>query len=387
MLEGTAGASWDMQNSADHAISTLVRDCPLAAIDMSKSLLKNLPPWVCQGCRFSSLVSLNINHNRLQTLPDVLSRFTSLVQLSAVHNDFTVFPFVVGLMDALEECDLRGNHFNVVPISLGERPNLRVLKVDPTVRAHIVDDMVSNRNALPVVDESAPETYFDTTPVHFQPLIVERTPDSVDMAFLRVLSHSNESRRCYLAGECVRGVPAGLMCLTTLTTLDLSNNALPSLPSLLSSLVCLSAFSAAGNELQELPEFVDSLRSVIFLNLQRNHLRLIRVSSNMACSLQCLLLSGNSLSGKLPSNVLSHPLPNLALLDVSGNQLEHVSEDCCHFLPLLRVLNVKRNSIGHISQRVVLCPLLEVLHAAGNYISYPPDVPYNPVTPNGKAGI
>jgi Leucine-rich repeat (LRR) protein len=380
LLEGTAGASWDMQNSVDHAISSLVRDCPLAAIDMSKSLLKNLPPWVCQGCRFSSLVSLNINHNRLQTLPDVLSRFTCLVQLSAVHNDFTVFPFVVGLMDALEECDLRGNHFNVVPISLGERPNLRVLKVDPTVRAHIVDAVVSNRNALPVVDESAPETYFDTTPVHFQPLIVERTPDSVDMAFLRVLSHSNESRRCYLAGECVRGVPAGLMCLTTLTTLDLSNNALPSLPSSLSSLVCLSAFSAAGNELQELPEFVDSLRSVIFLNLQRNHLRLLRVSSNMACSLQCLLLSGNSLSGKLPSNVLSHPLPNLALLDVSGNQLEHVSEDCCHFLPLLRVLNVKRNSIVHISQRVVLCPLLEVLHAAGNYISYPPDVPYNPVT-------
>lgn len=378
-LEGIAGASWDMQKSVDHAIITLVADCPLATIDLSKSLLKNVPPWICHGCRFSTLVSLNLNSNRLQTLPDVLSQFSRLAQLSAVHNMFSVFPAVVGLINALEECDLRGNDFNIVPITIGEMTALRTLKVDPHVRAHAVDGVGLNRYMLPVIDEASPETYFDASPVQFQPLSVERTHDSVDMAFLRILSLSNQSRRLYLANECLRGVPAGLMCLTTLTTLDLSNNALPSLPSWLSTLVCLTTFSAAGNELQELPEFIDSLRSIIFLNFQRNRLCRMRVSDPIACSLQCLLLSGNSLSGELPADVISHPLPHLSLLDVSNNTIEKISEDFFSFLPLLRVLNVKKNGVKHISPRVVLCPMLQVLHAAGNFISFPPEVPYKPV--------
>jgi Leucine-rich repeat (LRR) protein len=378
-LEGIAGASWDMQRSVDHAIVTLVRDCPLVTVDLSKSLLKNLPPWVCQPCRFFSLVSLNLNSNRLQNLPDVLSQFSCLTHLSAVHNLFSVFPFIICLMNALEECDLRGNQFVHVPMVLGGRPALRVLKVDPNVRAHNVDAAGSTRTVLPIIDEVAPETFFDACPVNFQPLTVERSPDSVDMSFLRILSHSNQSRRCYMAGECLLGVPAGLACLNTLTTLDLSNNALSSLPSWLSSLVYLSSFAAAGNELQEQPDFIDSLRSLILLNLQRNRLSQLRVSQNVALSLQCLLLSGNALSGGLPSSVFSHPLAHLALLDVASNSLEFISEDFCSFFPLLRVLNVKKNVIKHISPRVVLCPLLEVLHASGNFIAYPPDVPYKPV--------
>jgi Leucine-rich repeat (LRR) protein len=377
-LEGTAGASWDMQRSVDHAIVTLVRECPLISIDISKSLLKNLPPWVCQGCRFSSLVSLNLNNNRLQSLPDVLSQFLCLKHLSAVHNAFSEFPAVVALMNALEECDLRGNNFQVVPITIGERPILRILNVDPNVSACIMDGKGTNTNALPVVDEAAPQTYFDSSPVLFQPLVVDRTPDSVDMAFLRVLSHSFQSKRCYFASECVHGVPSGLMCLTTLTTLDLSNNSLPSLPCWMSNLVCLSTLAVAGNEFQELPDFVDSLRSVVFLNLQRNRLRKIRVGHNIACSLQCLLISGNLFSGELPSNVFSDPLPHLALLDVSSNSLERVSDNCSSFLPLLQILNVKKNVIKYISPRVVLCPLLEALHTAGNFISFPPEVLYKP---------
>jgi Leucine-rich repeat (LRR) protein len=379
-LEGIAGASWDMQKSVDHVIATLVSDCPLVAIDVSKSLLKNMPPWICQGCRFSSLVSLNLNNNRLHTLPDVLSQFSCLTQLSAVHNMFSVFPAVVGFMHALEDCDLRGNDFNLVPIAIGDMPALRILKVDPHVRAHVLDGTALHKNALTVVDEASADTYFDASSVNFQPLALQRTPDSVDMAFLRALSLSNQSRRAYLANECLLGVPAGLMCLTTLTTLDLSNNSLPSLPSWLSSLVCLSTFSAAGNELQEVPDFVDSLRSVIFLNFQRNRLRCLRICHNIACSLQCLLLSGNLLAGELPADVFSHPLPYLALLDVSSNRVENVSEDFCSFFPLLRVLNVKGNGIKRISPRVVLCPLLQVLHAAGNFISYPPEVLYKPAT-------
>jgi Leucine-rich repeat (LRR) protein len=379
VLEGTAGATWDMQRSVDHSISTLVRDCSLLAIDFSKSLLKNVPPWVCQGCRFSSLVSLNLNCNRLQNLPDAMSRFSCLTHLSAVHNNFNVFPYIVGLMIALEECDLRGNPFHHVPMTMGERPALRVLKLDPHVQAHYMDAAAAIRNALPIVDEAAPETYFDSTPVHFQPLVVERTRDSVDMTFLRVLCLSNQSRRFYFAGECLRGVPIGLMCLTTLTTLDLSNNALPSLPSWLSSLVCISTFAAAGNELQEVPDSVDTWRSLVFLNLQRNRLSQIRVSDNVALSLQCLLVSGNALSGGLPLNAFSHPLPHLSFLDVSNNSIEHVSDDFSSFFPLLRVLNVTKNVIRRISPRVALCPLLDVLHSSGNFISYPPDVAYKPV--------
>jgi Leucine-rich repeat (LRR) protein len=79
-------------------------------------------PWqpVCAG--LSSITSLLLGNNQLQTLPACVAQLTGLVQLGLQNNQLhSIESAALEGMGKLEILQLQGNHLEQLPVTLGER--------------------------------------------------------------------------------------------------------------------------------------------------------------------------------------------------------------------------------------------------------------------------
>lgn len=162
----------------------------------------------------------------------------------------------------------------------------------------------------------------------------------------------------------VEWLPDSIGKLSSLITLDLSENRITVLPTTIGGLSSLQKLDLHSNKVVELPDSIGDLLNLVYLDLSGNNLRLLPTSFARLVHLQELDLSSNMLS-VLPETIGS--LVSLRKLVVETNDLEelpHTIGQCTS----LQELRVDYNHLKALPEAVGRIESLEVLTARYNNI-------------------
>nr|XP_043631840.1 plant intracellular Ras-group-related LRR protein 4-like [Erigeron canadensis]XP_043631841.1 plant intracellular Ras-group-related LRR protein 4-like [Erigeron canadensis] len=190
----------------------------------------------------------------------------------------------------------------------------------------------------------------------------------------------------------IEWLPDSIGKLSTLITLDLSENRLVTLPSSISGLSSLTKLDLHSNKIIELPESLGDLLNLVFLDLRANQLSSLPASLSRLFRLQELDLSSNSLS-VLPESVGS--LVSLQKLNIETNDIEeipHIIGQCVSLKELLadynklkalpeaigkldslEVLSVRYNNIGRLPTTMSSLTKIKELNVSFNELESVPE--------------
>ncbi|XP_076905434.1 plant intracellular Ras-group-related LRR protein 4-like [Bidens hawaiensis] len=163
----------------------------------------------------------------------------------------------------------------------------------------------------------------------------------------------------------IEWLPDSIGKLSTLITLDLSENRLVTLPSSISGLSSLTKLDLHSNKIVELPESIGDLLSLIYLDLRANQLSTLPAGISRLVRLQELDLSSNNLS-VLPESIGS--LVNLQKLNIETNNIEEIPHIIGHCVSLKELL-ADYNKLKALPEAIGKLELLETLSVRYNNIS------------------
>ncbi|KAI4327869.1 hypothetical protein L6164_020281 [Bauhinia variegata] len=163
-------------------------------------------------------------------------------------------------------------------------------------------------------------------------------------------------------------LPDSIGKLSSLVTLDLSENRIMALPSTIGGLSSLTRLDLHSNRISELPDSLGEILSLVYLDLGGNQLSLLPASLGRLVRLEELDLSSNQLS-VLPDSIGS--LVNLKKLNVETNDLEELPHSIGH-CSSLRELHADYNRLKALPEAVGKIQSLEVLSVRYNNIKQLP---------------
>lgn len=144
----------------------------------------------------------------------------------------------------------------------------------------------------------------------------------------------------------IKWLPDSIGKLSSLTTLDLSENRIAEIPESIGGLSSLQVLDLHANMISELPESIGDLLNLLNLDLRGNQLR------------------------SLPSTI--DRLVRLQELDLSSNGLPSLPETIGSLVSL-RKLNIETNNIEEIPHTISRCVSLKELHADYNRLKALPE--------------
>ncbi|XP_024987678.1 plant intracellular Ras-group-related LRR protein 4-like [Cynara cardunculus var. scolymus] len=162
----------------------------------------------------------------------------------------------------------------------------------------------------------------------------------------------------------IEWLPDSIGKLSSLITLDLSENRLVALPSSISGLSSLTKIDLHSNKIVELPESFGDLLSLVHLDLRGNQLTSLPDTISRLICLQELDLSSNNLS-VLPESVGS--LVNLQKLNIETNNIEEIPHIIGRCLSLKELL-ADYNKLKALPEAVGKLESLETLSVRYNNI-------------------
>ncbi|KAG2457487.1 LRC57 protein, partial [Polypterus senegalus] len=164
-----------------------------------------------------------------------------------------------------------------------------------------------------------------------------------------------------LTGKGLAEFPEELQRLSSLRTVDLSNNKIEVLPSFIGVFSVLKSLTLNCNKLAFIPDEIGKLKKLETLHLNGNQLKHLPATVGQLSALRTLGLSGNRFK-EFPAHLGS--LRHLDLLDMSKNHI-HVIPDHVQELQTIE-LNLNQNQISSVSPDVARCPRLKVLRLEEN---------------------
>ncbi|XP_047981430.1 plant intracellular Ras-group-related LRR protein 4-like [Salvia hispanica] len=171
----------------------------------------------------------------------------------------------------------------------------------------------------------------------------------IKLASLIEASAKKGTQKLVLRGKLsdqIKWLPDSIRKLSSLITLDLSENRIAELPEAIGGLSSLEVLDLHANSISELPESIGDLLNLLNLDLRGNQLRSLPPTIDRLVRLQELDLSSNGLPS-LPETIGS--------------------------LVSLRVLNVETNNIEEIPHTISRCASLKELHADYNRLKALPE--------------
>ncbi|KAH6803702.1 plant intracellular ras group-related LRR 4 [Perilla frutescens var. frutescens] len=171
----------------------------------------------------------------------------------------------------------------------------------------------------------------------------------IKLASLIEASAKKGTQKLILQGKLsdqIKWLPDSIGKLSSLTTLDLSENRIAEIPEAIGGLSSLQVLDLHGNMISELPESIGDLLNLLHLDLRGNQLR------------------------SLPPTI--DRLVRLEELDLSSNGLPALPE-AIGSLVSLRKLNIETNNIEEIPHTISRCVSLKELHADYNRLKALPE--------------
>ncbi|KAL6224362.1 hypothetical protein ACLB2K_003217 [Fragaria x ananassa] len=166
----------------------------------------------------------------------------------------------------------------------------------------------------------------------------------------------------------IEWLPDSIGKLSSLLTLDLSENRLVVLPSTIGGLSSLTKLDLHSNRLTELPDTIGDLLSLVHLDLRANNLASLPASFGRLMRLEELDLSSNRLA-LLPDTIGS--LASLKILNVETNEIDEIPHSIGHCTNL-RELHADYNKLKALPEAVGKIETLEILSVRYNNIKQLP---------------
>ncbi|KAJ1403828.1 Leucine-rich repeat [Sesbania bispinosa] len=163
-------------------------------------------------------------------------------------------------------------------------------------------------------------------------------------------------------------LPDSLGKLSSLVTLDLSENRIVALPSTIGGLSSLTRLDLHSNRITELPDSIGNLLSLVYLDVRGNQLSSLPASFSRLVRLEELDLSSNQVS-VLPDSIGS--LVSLKVLNVETNDIEEIPHSIGN-CSSLRELHADYNRLKALPEAVGKIQSLEVLSVRYNNIKQLP---------------
>jgi len=111
------------------------RVCLYRALDLSFNLLQDLPSDL--PLTLPHLVSLNLSHNRLSSIPDSIFGFLHLRELNVSHNNLSELPPSICLLDKLRKMNASDNQISRLPLGIEQLQSLEKLNLLNNPLLHI----------------------------------------------------------------------------------------------------------------------------------------------------------------------------------------------------------------------------------------------------------
>ncbi|KAL1814881.1 hypothetical protein ACET3Z_017455 [Daucus carota] len=165
--------------------------------------------------------------------------------------------------------------------------------------------------------------------------------------------------------EQIEWLPDSIGKLSSLTTLDISENKIAALPSTIGGLSSLTKLDLHSNQLVELPDTIGDILSLVSLNLRGNHLTSLPATFGRLVRLQDFDLSSNLLHF-LPESIGS--LVSLKTFNIETNNIEELPYTIAH-CSSLKKLRADYNHLKALPEAVGHLASLEVLTVRYNNIS------------------
>ncbi|CAF2133177.1 plant intracellular Ras-group-related LRR protein 4 [Brassica rapa] len=254
---------------------------------------------------------------------------TKLLDLETVHSSF-------------DEFIQRASHCIASPSSNGSAPSRPPRVPKPPASLYLSEkapvrpkEMVSRDDSFVTTKAKPSSLYGDALVAHRSPQLLDSTLTTgkfagndgdnlslIKLASLIEVSSKKATKVLNLQNkltEQVEWLPDSIGKLSSLTSLDLSENHIVVLPNTIGKLSSLTKLNLHSNRITHLPESIGELLNLVYLNLSSNQLSSLPSSFSKLSQLEELDLSCNNLP-ILPESIGS--LANLKKLDVETNEIE-----------------------------------------------------------------
>ncbi|KAG8920525.1 cysteinyl-tRNA synthetase, partial [Tulasnella sp. 408] len=249
----------------------------LRNIQVQNNRLSTLPKSFAE---MKALKFLNISNNKFDSIPPVLSQITSLVDLDLSFNTISIFPPTLGDLTNMERLVIVGNQITCIPPEIVNMSRLKefdcrrnvITDLSPVFKCPALEILRAGNNALHGVELAAASKIRQLSVPENERLstfTVQPLQDGSSYA-LETLDLS----KCMLSSFS----ELGLSELKKLTSLKFDHNMIRQIPDSLCQLPDLERLSGSNNHLDSLPIAIGNLRKLRALHVHNNNIKTIPAS-------------------------------------------------------------------------------------------------------------
>ncbi|BAT54696.1 leucine-rich repeat-containing protein [Nostoc sp. NIES-3756] len=319
-----------------------------------------------EKARREGAVKLSLRNMKLTEVPEAIASLTQLQNLDLARNQLIELPEAITSLTQLQSLDLFENQLTQLPDAIASLTQLKSLELSYNQLTQLPDAIVSltqlrilslARNQLTIL----PETFCGLSQL--------RNLNLFSNQFNSIPSWINQLSSLEVLGignNYIRDLPDSIECCTSLQQLNLGDeaggNPLVEIPAPIRGLKSLKSLLAYYCELELLPDWLNELTLLEYIDLRNNHLSDLPESLGKITGLKELNLRANPLQ-KVP--ICIRNLKLLETLGMENCELESLPE-WINELPSLENLYLANNNLSNLPSSLGKLPLLEQLELEGN---------------------
>ncbi|XP_078614613.1 uncharacterized protein LOC144883821 isoform X2 [Branchiostoma floridae x Branchiostoma japonicum] len=323
----------------DSSLSNLFQCTSIRTLKLSNCQLASIPRSLAN---LKDLEILDLSHNNLTTLPTrPIRSLPCLKSLNVSHNKIAVIGDVVKKLQALQNFDVSYNDVGQVPFEILEMESLEIFSCSHNKIERWLGPSYGERKAStsPVTSLNMSNNLLTEVPQHVK-----------ELKNLLVVNFSHNKIGANIPDKIVSQQISELFYLPSVSTLRLGNNSIKTLPPL---------------------DTTRLSQNIVLIDLTNNEIGEVPAALLSMPTLRALYLGCNKIT-KLPADLdLNKLSPTLYDIDLSNNELDDVPLVLC-FLPSLKKLDLKQNKISSLSENMKSCKSLSFLDMSHNMLKEMP---------------
>ena len=199
----------------------------------------------------SNLEKLALQFNRIQQVPDQITRFPNLTRLSLNHNQITEVTPAISSLKKLKHLSFYNNRLTSIPIGVYELRSLNVIDLYFN-QIEEIDNRISNWDSLQILFISHNKLF--KLPEKLTSLRLLEELYAYDNRLTSISDEINrlsKLRIIYVQNNCLRQIPSTLLQLDSLEEMDFSENYMTDLPETIFNYPKLRFISLMNNPWRE----------------------------------------------------------------------------------------------------------------------------------------